>query len=202
MKARASLSASARRVFAAGMARCSSKSMQGLPVLALSAAVVLNAVLILLGRGSFLVMFLVLCSSVYAGAPLFLLSVLVFLLAAFKKNSKLRSMAVQGITAALVILSTLLSIPLGNKVLAYDLRTAQSFCEELMPRLEEIRSRTGSYPKELAVLLKGKSLPWLLDSRFYQSDGASYRLLIYNPGIFLGGGLVYNSEEKKWQHWD
>lgn len=104
-------------------------------------------------------------------------------------------------SVALVIFSTLFSIPAGGKLLAYDLRNAQAFCEALVPRLEQAKVDSGAYPPEIARLLDGQRLPKLWRPPVYNSDGTNFALIINDPSTMMGG-VVYSSETKDWHHWD
>jgi len=78
---------------------------------------------------------------------------------------------------------------------------AQAFCEALVPRLEQVRSETGSYPRDVSEALGGQRPPGPLGSRFYWSDGTSFSFTIGDPGTIMGG-VEYTSQSGGWYRWD
>lgn len=170
-------------------------------IIAIAASVVLNAVLILWGRGSFLAATIPLGTSLWIGLPLLILSGVFCSIAARRNRVRFMNVCAGGIAVALVIFSTLLSLPLGKRVLAHDLRRARTFCESLIPQLEQSKAENGNYPRDIRGMLGGRRPPSLLGSSFYQSDGTSFTFIISDPGTIMGG-VEFNSQTKGWHHWD
>jgi hypothetical protein len=170
-------------------------------IIAIAASVVLNAVLILWGRGSFLAAIIALGTSFWIGLPLIILSAVFFSIAARKNSARFTSIAGSGIAAALVIFSTMLSIPIGNKVVDHDVREAKVFCEALVPKMELIREQTGGYPRDISTLLEGIYMPHLFEPRWYHCDGTNFSFTIGDPGTIMGG-WSYDNQRKKWDYWD
>ena len=111
------------------------------------------------------------------------------------------SVSGSGIAAALVIFSTLLSIPVGSKFTAYDTRKAKAFCEALVPKMEHIRDQAGEYPRDISKVLDGQCPPRLFESRYYHCDGTNFSFTIVDPGSIMGG-WSYDNQRKKWDYWD
>jgi len=170
-------------------------------IIAIATSVVLNAFLILWGRGSFLAAIISLGSSFWIGLPVLILSAVFFSIAARKNNPRFMSISTSGIAVAAVIFSTILSIPIGSRLGAHETHKAKAFCEALVPRMEEIRSQTGAYPRDLSNLLDGLRPPSLFEPKYFHCDGTNFNFTIVDPGSIIGG-WSYESTTKKWHYWD
>ena len=170
-------------------------------IIAIAATVMLNTILILWGRGSFLAAIIALGASFWIGLPVIIVSAVCFAIAARRNSARLMSIAGSGIAAGLVIFSTLLSIPIGNKFVDHDVHEAKAFCEDLVPKMELIREQTGGYPRDISALLGGIYLPHLFEPRWYHCDGTNFSFTIVDPGTIMGG-WSYDNQRKKWDYWD
>ena len=170
-------------------------------ITAVAVSFALNIVLIAWGRGSFLAVFLPMVLSLWIGLPLLILSVVFYIIANRKNRLRIMNVSSWGIAIAMIIFSTLLSIPAGKRILAGDMNDGQSFCNSLVLQLENTKNHTGEYPRDISNVLKGQRPPRLLHSGFYQSDGTSFSFIITDPGDIMGG-VEYSSQTKRWSHWD
>lgn len=170
-------------------------------VVAIGASVLLNAILILWGRGSFVSAILPLGVSLWIGLPLIVLSAALYSVAARRNNFRFMKICSGGVIVALVIFSTLASLPVGERLLARDMNRAKAFCEALIPRLEQSKARDGTYPRDIAAVLDRRRTPGLLQHQFYWSDGTNFTFVIGDPGTIMGG-VEYDSRSKGWHSWD
>jgi hypothetical protein len=170
-------------------------------IIAVSVSLILNLGLVALGRGSFLAVFLPMVTSLWIGLPLLILSVVFYFASSHKKLLPFGHVSLWGIAIAVIIFSTLLSIPAGKRILAGDMAEAQSFCNSLVDHLEQSKSQSGEYPRDISSVLKGQRLPSLLRPGFFKSDGAAFSFIITDPGDIMGG-IVFSSQTKSWGHWD
>lgn len=168
---------------------------------AILASVVLNTILLLWGHGTFIAVVLAMAISFWIGLPLLLLSAVGVAIAARKNWVRFMNISSCGIATALVIFSTLLSVPAGKRILAHDLRMAQSFCEELIPLIEQHKNETGSFPQKIVAQIDERRPPRLIDAQFYQSDGTNYYFIINDPGTIMGG-YEFSSNRREWCPWD
>lgn len=170
-------------------------------IIAIATSVVLNAFLILWGRGSFLAAIISLGGSLWIGLPSLILSAVFFAMAARKNNTRFMSISTSGIAVAAVIFSTVLSIPIGSKLGAYETRKAKAFYEALVPRMEEIRVQTGHYPRDLSDVLDGLRPPRLFEPMYFHCDGTNFSFTIVDPGSIMGG-WSYDNKNTNWYYWD
>jgi len=135
-------------------------------IIANVASLVLNAILVLWGRGSFLVAVLSIGVSLWIGLPLLILSCVFFSIASRKNRTRFMNMSGYCFAVALITFSTILSIPIGGKLLAHDIRKAKAFCEDLVPKLNKVKNDTGAFPKDISELLdEARPPPFVRTSR-------------------------------------
>ncbi len=104
-------------------------------------------------------------------------------------------------SAALVLVLSPLSLPVGWALHRADVQAARAWCDELIGRLEEARERTGRYPADVAALLPPPgTLPRLIDSRhLYLSDGASYVVAFDERATSARAVNLYSSTLREWR---
>ena len=170
-------------------------------IIAITSSIFLNVFLILWGRGSFASTLITIGAAIWVGVPLLVLSTVLFLIARYKNSARYKRIFSSSIAVALIIASTLISIPIGTRVLAYDVRKAMVFCEDLIPELELSKHTHGVYPQDITVLLDNRRLPDVLNGTFYQSDGTGFTFTISNPGTIMGG-KQFSSRTGEWSNWD
>jgi len=170
-------------------------------IIALVTSLALNVLLLLWGRGSFLAVVLLLSTSLWIGLPLLILAGVSFFISSRKQTPRLKTLSGYGITAALIIFSTMLTIPVSSKLVDYDVRRAKDFCEALGPKMERIKAKTGCYPRDLSEVIAGEHPPHLFEPKWFHSDGTNYSYTIADPGTIMGG-WSYDNQRKHWEYWD
>jgi hypothetical protein len=170
-------------------------------IIAIVTCLVLNTILIVWGRGSFLAAVISLGTSFWIGLPLLILSCAFFSIAARKKSTRFMTISSSGIIAALIIFSTMLTIPIGNKIVEHDVSKAKAFCEALAQKMEKVKGKTGLYPKDISGVIEGAPQPHLFKPSWYHCDGTNYSFTIADPGTIMGG-WSYGNQRKTWDYWD
>jgi hypothetical protein len=94
---------------------------------------------------------------------------------------------------------TLLAIPAAfvaaRIVVEVDLWRAKRYiARQIAPRLEQHRASRASYPKELR---QPENAPWLIRRFNYASDGRTYTLSVWDPGV-CGRIASYSSATRQW----
>ncbi len=82
---------------------------------------------------------------------------------------------------------------------------AKTFCESLIPHLEEFKQKHGYYPSKINTnWFKGQKLPQLIHlDDFYSRINSNLYFLIYrNPIIFQDNVFAYESYRKIWLQYD
>ena len=82
---------------------------------------------------------------------------------------------------------------------------AKTFCESLIPHLEEFKQKHGYYPSKINTnWFKGQKLPQLIrpeDFYIYVTSNR-YELHYKNPAIYYDNVFGYDSEQKIWYQFD
>ena len=170
-------------------------------IIAIATSLILNAILILWGRGSFLATIISLSASFWIGLPLLISSGVFFSIAARKNSARFMTISGSGIVAAFVIFSTMLTILIGSKLVNHDVRKTKAFCEALVPKMEKIKEQTGVYPKDISGVLGGLRPPHLFEPQWYHCDGTNFSFTIADPGTIMGG-WSYDNQRRTWDYWD
>lgn len=174
--------------------------MRRLIRLSVAAAVGLNAVATLAGRGSFPQMIVVVGTAAYIGLPALIVSLVLYALRS--RYGRARSVAVVAAAVAAVALSLLTSLPLGHLVANRDLAGAKAYCERIIAGLEEHKQTTGAYPPDVARWwTSGDGPPLLRHSLSYSTDGGDFELTFVDPRGLMGY-VSYRSRERRWVEWD
>ena len=170
-------------------------------IIAIVTCLVLNAVLLVWGRGNFIAAVISLSASFWIGLPLLILSGVFFSVAARKNNTRFMTISGSGIIAALIIFSTMLTIPTGNKIVDHDVSKAKAFCEALVPKMEKFKDQTGSYPKDISGIIGGTRQPHLFKPEWYHCDGTHFSFMIIDPSSMMGS-WIYEDRNTNWYYCD
>jgi hypothetical protein len=96
----------------------------------------------------------------------------------------------------------LVYLPFRSRWQAQEQQT-KSFCEALLPLIEQSRSTQGSYPTNLDIAwLAGRSVPSIIRTQdFYFGRGDRFFLRFYRPGLqrlAFHNVCCYHSHEREW----
>jgi len=95
-----------------------------------------------------------------------------------------------------------LTIPSSFYLWEYDKKTSMTFCESLIPMLEDYKATYGNFPDVIDKLQFKHSVPRLLTKyRYYSSHGRFFRFKIVNIGP-QAYWTVYDSRKKIWEGYD
>jgi hypothetical protein len=161
-----------------------------------AAAVIANAAIAMIGRGSFLPAFIVVSMAMAIAVPAFVLAFIFFF---FRRRSPrcarvFRWAAILGVVFA----SCLPSLPAGYLVAGYDIANAKAYCEALAPKLEAYHSRSGSYPRDILLVVDTSNCPRLLRSpTFYYNAGPTYVFFFDDPHGFFHT-WSWDSARREW----
>jgi len=166
--------------------------------LALAASVALNAAMVFVGRGSITHVFMLI-------AAFWLLVILTMaggvILLFGRRRPILRRIGTGALVAAAVLMSSVVSIPLGSRVNRADIERAKEFCDRLRPELERQKRETGRYPDHPFPDSAGARLPRLLRGiDFYDACENHYTFSFYDPSE-LFGFVDYDSRNGTWVEW-
>jgi len=93
-----------------------------------------------------------------------------------------------------------ISIPFGPMLASHDIEEAKKYCEYLVPRLNDHKLKTGSYPTDVnEVIPWWKPRPRLLENRFYLSDGQDFEFDFPDPRGFTFNIFIYHRERMEWE---
>ncbi len=170
--------------------------------LVIVSSIALNAALAVTGRGSFGHGIAVLALIMYVAAPAALVGVVASIAAGIARSPAGWALARVAFGHALAFASTVASLPIGAAILQHDIAAAKTYCESLLPQLEDYKRREGAYPADIELLGELPTPPRLLEgSRFYHGHGAEFHLSFANPAGMLNG-FVYESRSSDWQPYD
>src|SRR5262245_38429059 len=145
-------------------------------------SILLNAVLVVIGRGSFAHVISVIMLIVYIAVPTTLVALVCLLAARRYQSPTARVIARIAFGLAFALFSTLASLPVGAVILDHDIDVAQRYCESLMPRLEEHKAKHGEYPREIGSITNLPEPPRLIRGEsFYSTSGAEFRFSFVDP---------------------
>ncbi len=103
----------------------------------------------------------------------------------------------------LLLVSQIISIPIGNYLHEKDLREAQTFVESLIPALEDFEAQNGYYPEEIdaITLSSDMRLPYLLQNQesYFRGDEQGFNFCITDRSS-LGSIYIFNSETGEWKN--
>src|SRR5262245_38969026 len=107
-------------------------------------SILLNVAFAELGRGDFSHGIIVFALIAYIAVPAALVGLVGVALGRPLSNPRTMSRIAFGI--AIVVASTLVSLPIGTAKLEQDIQAAKGYCESLIPRLEAHKRQHGMYP--------------------------------------------------------
>jgi hypothetical protein len=104
-------------------------------------------------------------------------------------------------TAALL---QILILPVGMAIKGDQLEESKSFCRELTVLIEKEKSKTGQYPADIEVFLRGRNdFPAnIRPQQLYFNTPEGYILEIVTPGIFFPMIYHFDSRSGKWEIYD
>jgi len=80
---------------------------------------------------------------------------------------------------------------------------AKEMCQQLIPRLNQIKDQTGEFPRQLPATWLPSELPSVIDrQRLYESDGRNFTFHFYNRSSFWDDVWVLHSQGTNWATWD
>ncbi len=165
-------------------------------------SLLLDFALVYFGRGSFGQLAFVFCSVVFVALPAFFVWFVVVVVGCFFQSVWPFHRALLGCT--IVAGSTIVSLPIADALNRRDIDQAKTYCELLVPRIDEFRARHGKYPKRLALLGDVPEPPYVLQRNpgsYFGADESRYWFLFSDPAGMMGG-WHYDSEARKWTTWD
>lgn len=162
----------------------------------IATAVIVNAALVLFGRGSLLHFVFVSGAMVWVALPAAAIASVLY----FVQRPRFARAARRFAAVTAVCASTAISLVPGRWVLEHDIAQAQAFCEASVPRLDQYRRTHGAYPAEISKVTVGAP-PYLLRAgHFYQSDGRRFAFFFSDPaGIMVG--FRFASDKRQWVAW-
>ena len=167
---------------------------------AFAAAVVLNLLLTVFGRGSFFHTILAVGIAAYAGLPAFIAGTVFYALRA--RYRRAQRISVLCWTVSAVAVSLLVSLWAGTYLALRDIADAQDYCDAIVVRLDEVHQSTGHYPSDLSAVRHDGDGPRLVrQSLSYSSDGNQFELTFSDPRGIMNG-LAFRSRDRRWVEWD
>jgi hypothetical protein len=167
---------------------------------ALASALLLNLVLLVLGRGSFGHWLLAVAAVVIGVALIVVGEAMPVLLA----SPAVRRAGRAGIAFGAILVSSVVSLAVGVFLNEREIAHAQHYCAALAPSLERFRQQNGRYPEDLTQVGVGGRPPWLLRGHdFYKAynNGLGYRFDFIDPSSLLAG-YTFDSRSGTWHRWD
>jgi hypothetical protein len=169
-------------------------------IIAGALALLLNVLLVIFGRGSFLHIVFVFGAVVYIAVPGVVAGVVFWRVR--QRGPTVRVLAKLAFAVSAVAASTIISGLVGTAVLARDIANAKRYCESLIPKLEQYRSAHGIYPTDLSALRDRGVPPRLLrDEDYYHSNGLGYSFSFGDPGGMMNG-FARDQQSANWEEWD
>jgi hypothetical protein len=163
------------------------------------ASVGLNAVALLIGRGSFFHWVVVLAIAFYVAAPAMVLGVFAYLL---KNRFRLAGQVARiAIIVSIVSASTLISLLPARALAKHDIDAAKAYCDGLIRKIELEKRANGVYPTDLSAFWHQGDGPWLLRRGLqYWSDGGQYEMTFGDPRGIMNF-VSYRSMNSSWSEW-
>ena len=164
--------------------------------IATAAALLLNTLLVVLGRGTFINAVLAVAFPVYVGAPALVVAFIAFML----RRRYASAGTVARISAAIgcVAVSALASLPVGAAVASHDIRDAETYCESFIPQIQAYKRTHGEYPRQLSLAAIRRARPRLIRDRlFYSSDTSAFYFSFEDPRGLLNT-MEYSSKTAQW----
>ena len=159
----------------------------------------LNAGMMVAGRGGFIHTVAVLAAGIYVGLPALIMVGCGYLLG--NRFSWARQVMRIAVVVFVLSASFFISLIPGRALVKHDIVAAKTYCESLIPAIDKYRRQNGVYPLEISTVAQDKVVPRLLRStRFYWSDGQTYRFNFGDPRGMMNF-VGYNSLTLHWEEW-
>lgn len=113
--------------------------------------------------------------------PILLLGIIAYIAGRTAKKGKIIAVGRIGLILGIVMLSLLISLPIGNYMVERDIARAKAFCMSLLDEGIIAPDARGNYPTSIADSLEDKELPRLLPDRFYMPTGNRFMFYISDP---------------------
>ena len=143
----------------------------------LTASVLLNVVLVLLGRGSFGHWFLAMVLATWIAGYALLLAGGLYVIGYWAPRLRRSARIVAIIT--LVCVSGVVSLAPGPWVVEHDIDAAKRYCNALIVQIDDYQRAPGSYPVDVSVLHPDPNVPLLLRgdwSSMYRTYGSWFSI--------------------------
>ena len=161
-------------------------------------ALILNVVVLKVGRGSYLHISLVLQGILFVGLPAFVVS-LVLMCIGMEKRPRLFAAGYAANLVSVVTFLMIISACAGLFVATADIKDARRYCERLIPRLEKYNADTGSYPATIDAVASRENEPRLLKGvQFYIPQADGY-LLEFRMPQKRNEMMEYSSWKGRWE---
>lgn len=167
-------------------------------LLSVTSSFMINLILVMAWRGSVEHVF-ILIMLFWLSVALAIASIIPLIFSFFLQNRSAARRVARGVfVIAVIVGSSLISLPLGWRVNRYDIDRAKDFCNRLRPGLEQWRRDTGRYPDRPFANPTGVRPPRLLqDMEFYHSFGDYYIFEFRDPSEIFGD-VEFDSRDKTW----
>ena len=136
----------------------------------------------------------------FVGIPLFAIGLGVWRSAKTRKSELRQRTGISLMIAGGLLMTQWAAIPLGREIAYREIQEAQSFCESLIPSLENYKQINQKYPENLdAIISSENELPDLLKLQdFYSGYEDNFQFSFIEPDSFIDRLHVYKSETHMW----
>jgi hypothetical protein len=165
---------------------------------AICASVLLNLVLLLLGRGSFGHWFLALVLATWIAGYALLLAGGLYVIGYWAPRVRRAARIVAII--ALVCVSGVISLAPGHWMVEHDIVAAKRYCEALIVQIDDYKRAHGSYPVDMSVLHPDPNVPLLLRGDWpsiYQNHDSRFSINFTDPRGIMNW-IGYDSSTREW----
>jgi hypothetical protein len=149
-------------------------------VVALVISAVLNTIAVMVGRGSYEHITLVLYGILLVGFPTFVASLILMIMGQKRWNLFFAGYVLN--LVSLVVCLMIASGFIGLFVASRDVKDAKAYCESLVPRLEKYKDDKGEYPEQIdEIVSRGTEPEMFLGKPFYMKVGKGYSFEFRHP---------------------
>lgn len=150
-------------------------------------------------QGSFMHQVLLIVGAFYALIPFFVVLTASALIALFKRKTIGNGLKQAAFIWCICASSFALSYGIGNGIRFLRENATRDYVALTISVLDDIKTKSGAYPKELPPALVEKASPWGYPA-FYSSDGKTFRFA-YDDTAGMMDGYELNSGERIWHHY-
>jgi len=168
---------------------------------AICASLLLNVVLLLIGRGSFGHWFLALVLATWIAGYALLLAGGLYVIGYWAPRIRRGARIVAII--ALVCVSGVISLAPGHWVVEHDIDAAKRYCDALIIQIDDYKRAHGAYPADVSVLHPDPNVPLLLRadwSTMYRPYGSWFSIDFTDPRGIMNW-IGYSSTTREWRTW-